>query len=205
VPDSPDHDDSGVVEPVRFPESDLETLSASVRRLLDQSTQQARLLDHLSSDVTPPPIPLPGLPRRTPAPVTDPRFILTLDGEEYENELDALSDWVDDFLLEVYGREVSTAAPWCERWQDHLEAVGRLHALWMAYQQHIEPDAGPAGPAVWHRDHLDHTMAVLRAPNGPFAACMTDPERPSHRLLPVPRASVRPKREDRPADQETAA
>jgi hypothetical protein len=164
--------------------------------LLDQSAEQARVLDHLSAAPSPfPALPAP-VPSPAPPPAAEPRPILTLEGEEFENELDALSDWVEDFLLEVYGREVSTAAPWCERWQEHREAVARLHALWMAYQQHIEPEAGPSGPAVWHRDFLDHTMTAVRAPNGPFAACMTNPERPTHRILPGPTASARTAAED---------
>ncbi|MFE2531710.1 DUF4913 domain-containing protein [Streptomyces sp. NPDC059371] len=31
--------------------------------------------------------------------------------------------------------------------------------------------AGLSGPSVWHRDHLTHVMATLRAPAGPFAGC----------------------------------
>jgi hypothetical protein len=116
----------------------------------------------------------------------EPRFILTLDGSAFEAELDALSDWVHDFLLPIYGAEVSTAAPWCEQWAEHLDVVGWLHSLWMAYQQHTDPEAGQSGPAVWHRDFLTHTMAAIRAQGGPLSACMTSLDRPSHRVLPSP-------------------
>ncbi|MCX4659178.1 DUF4913 domain-containing protein [Streptomyces uncialis] len=190
--------------PVRLPDSGLESIEASVRKLLDQTAEQARQLDSLSSDPGPAPHPaapfpgfglsgfagMPGMPPPLPAP-PEPKPILELDGEEYENELDALSDWVDDFLLPIYGAEVTTSAPWCARWQEHQDVTGWLHALWMAYQQHKDPEAGLAGLFVWHRDFLTHAMAAVRAPGGPLSACMTDPDRPSHRLLAGPGPSAR--------------
>ncbi|WP_078916723.1 DUF4913 domain-containing protein [Streptomyces viridochromogenes] len=187
----------GQTEPVRIPESDLESIEASVRKLLDQSAEQARQLDSLAS--APPPSDSPfgafgmpafaGLPSQPAQP--EPRPILELEGEEYEDELDALSDWVDDFLIRVYGAEVTTAAPWCEQWQEHVDVVAWLHALWLAYQQHKDPESGLSGLFVWHRDFLTHAMATVRAPGGPLSACMTDPDRPAHRLLPGPPPSHR--------------
>jgi hypothetical protein len=169
----------------------VEGLEASVRRLMAQSEQQARLLDSLSAGPDDSALPYaafsPGLtPGRPGSAVPEPRFILTLDGTAFEAELDALTDWVHDFLLPTYGAEVSTAAPWCKQWAEHLDVVGWLHGLWMAYQQHTDPEAGLSGPAVWHRDFLTHTMAAIRAPGGPLSACMTSLERPSHRILPSP-------------------
>jgi hypothetical protein len=121
----------------------------------------------------------------------EPRPILELDGEEYEDELDSLTDWVDDFLLPAYGAEVTTAAPWCEQWTEHRDVVAWLHALWLAYQQHKDPDAGLAGLFVWHRDFLTHAMAHVRGAGGPLSACMTDRDRPAHRLLRGPGPSAR--------------
>jgi hypothetical protein len=180
------------MEPLRFPGRGVEGLEASVRRLIAESEQQARLLDSLSAapddSAMPysgfPPGMTPGLPPLAVAP--EPRFILTLDAVAFEAELDALTDWVHDFLLPTYGAEVSTAAPWCRQWAEHLDVVGWLHALWMAYQQHTDPEAGLSGPAVWHRDFLTHTMAAIRAPGGPLSACTTSLDRPSHRILPSP-------------------
>ncbi|MFI2204806.1 DUF4913 domain-containing protein [Streptomyces sp. NPDC020192] len=201
--------EDGNLEPVRIPESDLDSIEASVRKLLDQSAEQARQLDSLAA--APPAsqfgafgIPgFAGMPPQGAPP--EPRPIMELDGEEYEDELDALSDWVDDFLIRIYGAEVTTAAPWCERWQEHDDVVAWLHALWLAYQQHKDPEAGLAGLFVWHRDFLTHAMAAVRAPGGPLSACMTDPDRPAHRLLPGPRTSARtstsaegPKQNDEP-------
>ncbi|MBN3933208.1 DUF4913 domain-containing protein [Streptomyces verrucosisporus] len=165
---------------------------------MEQSAQQARQLDHLASAPAPRPSPspfaafgMPGLGGPVPAAPPEPRPILELEGEEYEDELDALSDWVDDFLLPVYGAEVTTAAPWCLRWQEHDDVVAWLHALWLAYQQHRDPEAGPSGLFVWHRDFLAHAVGAIRAPGGPLSACMTSPERPAHRLLPGPPPSAR--------------
>ncbi|WP_145502769.1 DUF4913 domain-containing protein [Streptomyces sp. CFMR 7] len=188
------------MEPVRLPDSDLESIEASVRKLLDQSAEQARQLDSLAS--APPPSDSPfgafGMPGMSgfagmpsPAAPPEPRPILELEGEEYEDELDSLSDWVDDFLVRVYGAEVTTATPWCEQWQEHADVVAWLHALWLAYQQHTDPEAGLAGLFVWHRDFLTHAMATVRAAGGPLSACMTDPDRPAHRLLPGPPPSHR--------------
>jgi hypothetical protein len=179
------------MEPLRFPGRGVEGLEASVRRLMAQSEQQARLLDSLAAAPDDSALPYAGFAAGMAAglPVAaapEPRFILTLDGSAFEAELDALSDWVHDFLLPIYGAEVSTAAPWCQQWAEHLDVVGWLHGLWMAYQQHTDPEAGLSGPAVWHRDFLTHTMAAIRAPGGPLSACMTSLDRPSHRILPSP-------------------
>ncbi|MDX2531117.1 DUF4913 domain-containing protein [Streptomyces europaeiscabiei] len=100
-----------------------------------------------------------------------PPFILYLDGAEYAEEMHALAVWVGDLLLPVYGREVTSQQPWCPRWWEHLEAVARLHALWLAWQELTDPMAGASGPAVWHRDHLGPVLAELRSPVGPFAGC----------------------------------
>ncbi|MFJ7342398.1 DUF4913 domain-containing protein [Streptomyces sp. NPDC101110] len=165
---------------------------------MEQSAQQAQQLDHLASIPASGPAPspfaafgMPGLGGPASAAPPEPRPILELEGEEYEDELDALSDWVDDFLMPVYGAEVTTAAPWCLQWQEHDDVVAWLHALWLAYQQHKDPEAGLSGLFVWHRDFLTHALAAIRAPGGPLSACMTSPDRPAHRLLPGPPPSAR--------------
>ncbi|MEJ8650628.1 DUF4913 domain-containing protein [Streptomyces sp. MS1.AVA.3] len=197
MPESINPPEGEEAEPVRLPDSDLDSIEASVRKLLDRSAEQARQIDSLSSAPPPPDSPfgafgMPGFAGLPPQPAQpEPRPILELEGEEYEDELDALSDWVDDFLVRVYGAEVTTAAPWCEQWQEHADVVAWLHALWLAYQQHKDPEAGLSGLFVWHRDFLTHAMATIRAAGGPLSACMTDPDRPAHRLLPGPPPSNR--------------
>ena len=196
MPESINPPQDGETEPVRLPESDLGSVEASVRKLMAQSAEQARKLDSLASAPLPPDTPfgafgMPGFAGLPPQSAPEPRPILELEGEEYEDELDALSDWVDDFLVRVYGAEVTTAAPWCQQWQEHADVVAWLHALWLAYQQHKDPEAGLSGLFVWHRDFLSHAMAAVRAAGGPLSACMSDPERPAHRLLPGPPPSSR--------------
>ncbi|MFD5583290.1 DUF4913 domain-containing protein [Streptomyces sp. FBKL.4005] len=172
---------------------------------MEQTAEQARQLDHLAA--APPPggspfaaFGMPGFGGLQASAAPEPRPILELEGEAYEDELDALSDWVDDFLLPIYGAEVTTAAPWCLQWQEHSDVVAWLHALWLAYQQHKDPEAGLAGMFVWHRDFLTHAMAAIRAPGGPLSACMTSPDRPAHRLLPGPPPSARAEKESAEAE-----
>lgn len=116
-----------------------------------------------------------------------PPFILWLTGDKYAAELAALGGWVRNLLLPTYLGEVSSSAPWCARWWEHPAAVARLHATWLAWQELTNPDVcGLTGPSVWHRDHLEPMLAQLRAADGPFAGCMTNPDRPQHTVLPTP-------------------
>jgi hypothetical protein len=168
----------------RLPDGDLDDLAASLQRTIAEVREHGILLDHLASE----PADAPSDAVSGAHHVEEARsfFILALGGDAYRNELEALTAWVDHLLLPVYGREISSARPWCARWQEHPEAVARLHGLWLAWQQYTDTEAGLAGPATWHRDHLDHVMAQLRSPDGPFAACTTSMTRPSHRLLASP-------------------
>lgn len=187
----------GELEPIRIPDPHSEGVEATVRRLMDRQAQQEQQLDRLASAPDPgSPSPfaafgMPGFGGPPSVAPPEPRPIMELDGEEREDELDALSDWVDDFLLPVYGAEVTTAAPWCLQWQEHDDVVAWLHALWLAYQQHKDPEAGLSGLFVWHRDFLTHAIAAIRSPGGPLSACMTSPDRAAHRLLPGPPPSAR--------------
>ncbi|MGW5200799.1 DUF4913 domain-containing protein [Streptomyces spiralis] len=188
-------------ETIRVPDHDLDDLVSTVARLVAESRKQGETLARLTDDT-----PLsddggsgckhgdgegsvaasaaaePGGSQEGPASI----FILALDGNAYVEELAALTSWVHDLLLPVYGREITTGRPWCQQWQEHPEAVARLHALWLAWQQLTDVEAGLAGPSTWHRDHLDPALLHLRTPDGPFGACTTSPARPNHRLLASP-------------------
>ncbi|MFE9381893.1 DUF4913 domain-containing protein [Streptomyces sp. NPDC007025] len=107
-----------------------------------------------------------------------PRFILYKDGYDYQSEMYRLSQWTHHVLLPVYGREVTSGAPWCSRWWEHQEAVAQLHGLWLAWAALTGPDADMTGPASWHRDFLGPVMGVLRDPAGPFAGCKPGSHRP---------------------------
>ncbi|MET8454332.1 DUF4913 domain-containing protein [Streptomyces sp. NPDC005209] len=124
-----------------------------------------------SSSETPP------LPQPPPA---APKFILYLEGPEYGRTLRQLTLWVHHVLLPVYGREVTSMAPWCSRWWEHPEAVAVMHGLWLAWGEMSDTgsESGMSGPAGWHRDFLNPTMQNLRDPAGPFAGCKPGSHRP---------------------------
>ncbi|GAA4788310.1 hypothetical protein GCM10023220_10990 [Streptomyces ziwulingensis] len=119
-------------------------------------------------------------------PPSEPRFILYLDGPEYTHNLRQLTLWTHHVLLPVYGREITSAAPWCSRWWEHQEAVAQLHGLWLAWADLTGPDSPLSGPANWHRDHLGPVMQSLRDPMGPFAGCKPG----SHRAKEAPPVDI---------------
>lgn len=190
-------------EPVRIPDHDLDDLVAAVTRLVAESRKQGETLARLTDDQ---PSPEDGegadpVLAESPASASAPTggganaskeggsasvFILALGAKAYAEELAALTNWVHNLLLPVYGREITTGRPWCRQWQEHPEAVARLHALWLAWQQLTDVQAGLTGPSTWHRDHLDPALLQLRTPDGPFGACTTSATRPHHRLLAAP-------------------
>ncbi|MEV5952624.1 DUF4913 domain-containing protein [Streptomyces sp. NPDC051987] len=106
-----------------------------------------------------------------------PVFILYLTGAEHDEALRGLMQWVRHLLLPVYGREVTSTAPWCTSWWLHREAVAQLYGLWLSWQELTSAAAGLTGPAIWHRDHLAHVMNALRDPSGPFAGCKANGHR----------------------------
>ncbi|MGP3974550.1 DUF4913 domain-containing protein [Streptomyces sp. 8N114] len=127
-------------------------------------------------------MPSPEPPPPEPPPAPRPSFILFLDGPEHQETLRRLTLWTHHLLLPVYGREVTSTAPWCPRWWEHEEAVAQLHGLFLAWQELTGPDAGASGPAMWHRDYLGPVMDTLRDPTGPFAGCKPG----SHRVKQLP-------------------
>jgi hypothetical protein len=177
VSDPEIHTEEATTE-VRVPAESLDDLAADLRARVEEA--RAAYPRH---DDTPA---VPEVPRDDTEGEVRSVFILALGGQDYTTELEALAAWVDYLLLPVYGREISASRPWCPQWREHPEAVARLHGLWLAWQQLTDIEAGLTGPAVWHRDYLDHVLAQLRDPSGPFAACTTSPSRASHRLLPTP-------------------
>lgn len=103
--------------------------------------------------------------------------------ESYDEELTRLAMWVDGYLVRVWVHSITTARPWCQQWREHRDAVSTLYALWLAWQELIEtPIAGSSGPSAWIHTHLRPAMELLRAPHGPFAACMRGQSRNEHNL-----------------------
>ncbi|MFC9734884.1 DUF4913 domain-containing protein [Streptomyces roseolus] len=180
--------------PFRVSDEDLDDLASALAQTIAEVKRHGVILDRLGSEPDPVPPADQHKDGAAEAEADDPEqtdgpasvFIVALGGEAYAVELAALSNWVNHLLLPVYGREISTTRPWCAQWHDHPEAVARLHALWLAWQQLTDKQAGLAGPSTWHRDHLDQALVHLRAPDGPFAACTTSPTRPNHRVLSTP-------------------
>ncbi|MFJ2514410.1 DUF4913 domain-containing protein [Streptomyces griseoviridis] len=115
-------------------------------------------------------------------PKSPPHFILYKDGPDYGQTLRQLTLWTHHVLLPVYGREISSSAPWCSRWWEHQEAIALLHGLWLAWGDLTGPGTDMSGPSVWHRDHLGPTMNVLRDAMGPFAGCKPG----NHRSKEIP-------------------
>ncbi|MFD8916037.1 DUF4913 domain-containing protein [Streptomyces sp. NPDC059575] len=181
-------------EPFRVSDVDLDDLASTLAKTMAEVRQHGVILDRLGSEPAPVPAADQHADGAPAAGAADPEqgdgpasvFILALGGKAYAVELAALSDWVNYLFLPVYGREISTTRPWCAQWHEHPEAVARLHALWLAWQQFTDVEAGLSGPSTWHRDHLDQTLVHLRAPDGPFAACTTSANRPNHRVLATP-------------------
>lgn len=181
-------------EPFRVPDGDLDDLACSLAKTMAEVRQHGVILDRLGSEPDPIPAASPATDGAPEAEAADDEqadgptsvFIIALGSKAYAVELAALTDWVNYLFLPVYGREISTNRPWCAQWHEHPEAVARLHALWLAWQQFTDAEAGLSGPSTWHRDHLDQALVHLRAPDGPFAACTTSPTRLNHRVLATP-------------------
>ncbi|MFQ6197747.1 DUF4913 domain-containing protein [Streptomyces sp. NPDC000405] len=184
--------DESVSVPTALAE-DVEDLRATVHALAAQLEDTHRLAENLRDAVpaTEDTAAETGGGKREKPPI--PPLILRLDETTYDAELTALGVWVRYVLAECYLTEVSSSAPWCQQWYEHPQAVARLHALWLAWQELTTPETGGyTGPSSWHRDHLDPCIANLRSPSGPFAACMTNPDRPQHTVLQQPSTTLPP-------------
>lgn len=91
-----------------------------------------------------------------------------------EPEFRSVYEFVETHLVLLYARKVKSKQDrrWCPRWFEHPEAVSRLEALWRAYESlRLDP---ATGMSVWWRDHADHHMRALFAPDGAFEGCSAD-------------------------------
>ena len=72
-------------------------------------------------------------------------------------------------LCPAYARRTTPTFRWCGQWWRHPEALGRLEALWRAWESlRLDP---LLGMGAWYRDHLDHQLPILTSSAGPFADC----------------------------------
>ena len=93
--------------------------------------------------------------------------------EEFLPYFATLEDWVISAFAPVYARRTTPTFRWCGEWWRHPEALGRLEALWRAWESlRLDP---MLGMGTWYRDHLDHQLPILTSSAGPFADC--DPSR----------------------------
>jgi Domain of unknown function (DUF4913) len=165
-------------------ERELADLSARLAHLEAELRSQQRHLDELDQPTTSPDLAEHTEPQENAAPQESagPIFLLLLEEPLYQQEMALLAMWVQQVLIPVYVAEPTPTMPWCPRWWKHPTALARLHALWLAWQERTDPETGGiTGPADWHRDYLDPTLAVLRAPDGPFSGCSTDSRHGGHR------------------------
>ncbi|TCJ89981.1 DUF4913 domain-containing protein [Nocardia alba] len=97
--------------------------------------------------------------------------------------------FVEKYIAHTYRREVSRKGTeskirWCPQWWDHAEAVGRLDALWMAWEQMRLGEGSEM--AAWWTQFADPLMAALFDPEGVFKYCsVADGHRPSMKVLPT--------------------
>lgn len=97
--------------------------------------------------------------------------------------------FVEKYVAHTYRREVSRKGTegkirWCPQWWDHAEAVGRLDALWMAWEQMRLGEGSEM--AAWWTQFADPLMAALFDPEGVFKYCsVADGHRPSMKVLPT--------------------
>ncbi|MGW6730204.1 DUF4913 domain-containing protein [Nocardia sp. NPDC055029] len=111
--------------------------------------------------------------------------------EEEERKLHhaKLDEFVEKYLVHTYRREVTRKGTeakirWCPQWWDHSEAVGRLEALWMAWEE-ARLGAG-SEMATWWTTCADPLMAALYDPEGVFKYCsVADGHKDSLKRLPT--------------------
>lgn len=91
-------------------------------------------------------------------------------GEALEPYFPDVDVFVREFLAPTYRRSLEgTHRVWCAEWWRHAEAINRLESLWRAWE-HLRLDPA-TGMSIWWRDHADHHMPALMAPDGPFKGC----------------------------------
>lgn len=93
-----------------------------------------------------------------------------------------VDQFVDQFVLPQWRYRLDVEdVRWCARWWEHAAALGRLEALWEAFEVMRLEDAPSL--SVWYRDHFDVHMTVLTQRNGVFHRCSG--ERAVHEQPPV--------------------
>ncbi|WP_309114661.1 DUF4913 domain-containing protein [Saccharothrix sp.] len=89
-------------------------------------------------------------------------------------DIAVLHAWVQTHIAPLV-RKTTTSGEgagirWCRRWWEHVDAVERFIALYLAYHALAEEES-PTWLSVYLRDHLDPHLATLTSPYGPFYLC----------------------------------
>jgi hypothetical protein len=90
-------------------------------------------------------------------------------------DLATLHVWVEDHIAPMV-RKVTTTGEgggirWCRQWWEHIDAVERFIALYLAWEELSHEDSA-TWLSVYLRDHLDPHWSTLTSPYGPFYACI---------------------------------
>ncbi len=89
-------------------------------------------------------------------------------------EMDELHAWVDEHIAPLVRKTTTTGEGggirWCQQWTEHVDAVERLIALYLAWHE-LSADESATWLSVYLRDHLDPHLGTLTSPYGPFYAC----------------------------------
>jgi len=80
-----------------------------------------------------------------------------------------LITWVHEHVTSIIARPLRGELKWCPRWWSHPEAILRLEALRLAWEEHVV--ANGAAMSQWIREHLDPCLYALTNPLGTFADC----------------------------------
>jgi len=82
--------------------------------------------------------------------------------------------WVDTHIAPLTRKTTTTGEGggirWCRRWWEHIDAVERFMALFLAFRE-LSAEESATWLSVFLRDHLDPHLSVLTSPIGPFNAC----------------------------------
>jgi hypothetical protein len=96
----------------------------------------------------------------------------------------SLHEFVGQFLVRAYRRDIPARRTWCKEWWKHPEVTARLEALWRSWEAlRLDP---ATGMSVWWRDHADHHMARILDADGPFKGCTTEEHGANGLLKPLP-------------------
>jgi hypothetical protein len=130
---------------------------------LDQLTAKVTDLTHEVNEIAAALLPAPDDPAEntnadTPRPVA-PAFA-TLEG------------WVTGFFIPTFRRQYGGELRWCSQWQEHVEALLRLEALWRSWEALRQDPL--LGIATWLTNYADPQLAALTQRTGTFANCTLD-------------------------------